>query len=93
MKPSPAVIKPKPAAEPATAEAIPLEALAALYDISAVETVHAVTESTSFYFAAEFQQRGPWNEITMPPGHYLIVKIVERPTRQAGLFAVRAPKE
>jgi hypothetical protein len=70
------------------------KALQRLYEAATIETVHAATECAGFYFAAQRSgPRGDWDEVTMPPGNYLIVKIVEKPTARPGLYAVKAPRE
>jgi hypothetical protein len=81
----------KPEAIVKEANVLSREALQALYAIGAIETVHIVTNCTGFYFAAEFG-KGPWTDQNMPPGNYLVVKIVEKPSANAGLYGVKAPK-
>ena len=64
--------------------------LQGLYDAASIETVHVVTSCEGATFTATLG--GKKSSIKMPPGNYILVRVVEQPTSTPGLFAVVAPK-
>jgi hypothetical protein len=61
-----------------------------LYEIQTIETVHAITSAERVDLKAIID--GTDRSLTLPPGHYLVLKVVARPTERPGLFGVVSPK-
>jgi hypothetical protein len=61
-----------------------------LYDIQTIETVHAITSAERVDLTVKVDGRD--RALTLPPGHYLVLKVVTRPTEYPGLFGVVSPK-
>jgi len=69
-------------------EVLTRDELQGLYAIGGIETVHAVTGCDGLILNAVIG--GSRVSQRMPPGNYILVRMVERPTERAGLFAVRS---
>jgi hypothetical protein len=67
------------------------ETLQGLYALGA-ETVHVVTDADGVVVSVQIAGEGGLREIALPPGSYLIARVVSHPTEHAGLFGVRAPR-
>lgn len=64
--------------------------LESLYDFTEVEMVHAISESDYVNIVASFVVGE--RSLKLPPGNYLIVRVVDPVMIRPGLFAKRAPK-
>jgi hypothetical protein len=73
------------------AEAKQKTTLQQLYEIQTIETVHAITDAERVDLTVKLPDSDD-RALTLPPGHYLVLKVVVRPTERRGLFGVVAPK-
>lgn len=67
--------------------------LQSLYSlVPGVELVHAIAGAQSVTLEALIDGERSARSLVLPAGHYLIVKVIDRPTTRRGLFGVVAPK-
>ncbi len=69
----------------------PKTTLQQLYEIQTIETVHAITGAEHVEVTVTMPD-GNDRVLGLPPGHYLVLKVVARPTSRPGLYGVVAPK-
>ncbi len=62
-----------------------------LYELADIETVHAITAADVVDVTVKMPD-GQDRSLTLPAGHYLVLRVVDRPTVRPGLYGVVAPK-